>query len=193
MTNGERPSSLFLSHLSTYPVVSDALQTYKSNPYGAKTLDIAYIAYHKLAAPIMPYLRTPYSILRPYLTKADSIADSGLNKVDQKFPVVKEETGAIKSTVVDYACFPLRVAGESKNYVVGTYQDEHKKVGGEGLVRTAKAIVSTELKLAFDAFGYVTDFLAQRKQQSQNKLNEAQNKLNETQKKLNEKINEKTK
>lgn len=166
MTNGEKPSSLFLNHLGNYPVVSDAVKTYKTNPYGAKTLDIASIAYDRIAAPFLPYLRTPYSIVRPYLSKADNLADVGLHKVDETFPVVKEDTNAIRGTVIEYALFPLRLVGDTKSYVFSTYADEHKKVHGEGIVRSAKAMVSTELRIAFDALNYASSFFAQKKEQS---------------------------
>lgn len=180
MTNGEKPSSQFLHHLGNYPVVSDAVNTYKTNPLGAKSLDIANIAYDRIAAPFLPYLRTPYSIVRPYLSKADNLADVGLNKVDETFPVVKEDTNAIRGTVIEYALFPLRLVGDTKSYVFDTYADEHKKVHGEGLVRSAKAMVSTELKIAFDALNYASSFFAQRKEEGKQMGNQVLQKAGQT-------------
>lgn len=180
MTNGDKPSSLFLNHLGNYPVVHDAVSTYKTNPYGAKTLDIAQIAYDRIAAPFMPYLRTPYSILHPYLSKADTLADTGLNKVDETFPVVKEDTNALRGTAIQYALFPLRLAGEGKDYVFRTYADEHNKVGGEGLVRTAKAFVSTELKIAYDTLNYGISLFARTREQAKHQTQHAREKAGQT-------------
>lgn len=180
LTNGDKPSSLFLHHLGNYPVVSDAVNTYKSNPYGAKTLDIAQIAYDRLAAPFMPYLRTPYSILHPYLSKADTLADVGLHKVDETFPVVKEDTNALRGTVIEYAFLPLRLAGEGKAYVFNTYADEHKKVGGEGVVRSAKALVSTELKIAFDTLNFGLNFFSRRQEEAKHGAHQVREKVGQT-------------
>merc|ERR1712093_874997 len=49
--NGEAPSSAFLSHLISYPVISDSISTFKSNPYGAKSLSITTSLSHQ-ALPI---------------------------------------------------------------------------------------------------------------------------------------------
>jgi len=175
ITNGDRPSSLFLSHLKGYPVVNDAVNTYKTNPYGAKSLDLVIVIYDKFGSPIVPYLRTPYSIVAPYLNKADTLADSGLCKVDERFPVVKEDTSKITSTVKGYAFYPVQVAGQGRDYVIATYDDEYKKTGGDkSMVHTAKALLSTELRIAFEAYGWVAQLLRQKKEDVQQKVNEKQ-------------------
>lgn len=193
LANGDKPSSLFISHLSNYPVVSDAVKTYKTNHYGAKSLDVAQIAYDKFAVPFLPYLRTPYSILHPYLSKADSIADTGLTKVDETFPVVKEETSTVKDTVFHYAFFPLHVAGRAKDYAFNTYADEHKKVGGEqGVVKTTKAVISTELRIALETVTYAINFFSERKDNAKQKYDrgakELSKKLDQGSKELNKNI-----
>jgi len=173
LTNGDRPSSLFISHLKGYPVVNDAVNTYKTNPYGAKSLDLANLAYAKFGGPLLPYLRTPYSIVAPYLSKADTLADSGLSKVDERFPVVREETAALTDTVKGYAFYPVAVAGQGKEYLVSTYDDEYRKTGQDkSLVHTARAILSTELRLAFEAYGYAIRLLSQKKGEVQEKVGE---------------------
>jgi hypothetical protein len=156
-------------------VVNDALTTYKTNPYGAKSLDLAQLAYTKFGAPFLPYLRTPYSIVAPYLSKADTLADSGLTKVDERFPVVKEETATITGTVKDYAFYPVTVAGQGKEYVFSTYADEYKKTGDDkSLVHTARALLSTELRLAFEAYTYAITFLSHKKEEVQEKVGDKQ-------------------
>ena len=74
--NGDKPSSHFLNHLSSYPVVSDGIEAYKTNPYGKKSLELADNAYNRFGKPVQPYLETPYNYAKPYVAKADELADS---------------------------------------------------------------------------------------------------------------------
>jgi len=170
--NGEKPSSLFLSHLTSYPVVSDTISTFKANPYGKKSIDIADTGYAKFAKPILPYLSRPYEYVSPYVHKVDSLADTGLSKVEQTFPVVKEDTEKLKGSVKEIAFFPLTVAGQGKDYVFGTYNDEYKKTGGQGVVTTGKAAVSTGLHITADFFGWVSGVLGPKKEAAKEKLND---------------------
>jgi len=162
MTNGEK-HSLFISHLTSYPLVSDSLSFYVNNPYGAKSVNLVNEAYKKFLVPVEPYLKTPYSFVAPYLEKADSLGDKGLSKVDSTFPIVKEETSSLKEKVKGLPLVPYSTAISAKDYVFKTYQDESSKVGGSGVVPFAKSVVSTELKIGSDAFNYITSFLVAKK------------------------------
>jgi hypothetical protein len=175
MTNGERPSSLTLQHLTSYPVVSDSISTYKNNPYGAKSISLASDAYSRFFVPFQPYLQTPYSFVAPYLAKADSLGDQGLTHVDQRFPIVKEETSSLKDRMQGAVFFPVKLATDGKQYIFKTYDDEYKKTGGKGLGTTVKAVISTELKVTADVFQWVADFLSQRKQDAKSLTNEKLN------------------
>lgn len=176
MTNGERPHSKVLSHITSYPVVSDSITYYKSNPYGQKSINLASTCYSKFAAPVLPYLQGPYSYVAPYVEKADSLADDGLAKVDTKFPIVKEDTSKIKGTVIDYAFFPLRLAGQGKEYVLDTFNDQYSKTNGQdGLVKLAKATISTELKFGHDAYNLLMAYWTKGKETAQKKTSEAKN------------------
>jgi len=88
--NGDTPSSAFFSHLASFPFISDSISTIKSNPYGAKSLDIGTNITHTLNAKLSPILSTPISYATPYLKKADSIGDSTLSTIESKFPAVKK-------------------------------------------------------------------------------------------------------
>ncbi|KAI9696072.1 MAG: hypothetical protein M1836_005903 [Candelina mexicana] len=173
--NGEKPSSAFISHLTSYPVVSDSISTFKSNPYGQKSLDLADHGYATFAKPVIPYLARPYSMVSPYVAKADSLADSSLKKVDQTFPIVKEDTDKIKATAVDTAFFPLRKATEGKDYVLETYNNQYKKCGGRGLITTGKASVSTSLVVTSDVLAWISNYLGSAKDQTKEKVNEKAN------------------
>ncbi|KAI9811759.1 MAG: hypothetical protein M1827_005304 [Pycnora praestabilis] len=168
--NGEKPSSAFISHITSYPVVSDTISMYKSNPYGQKSIDIADHGYATVAKPVLPYLAKPYSIVSPYVNKADSLADGGLNKVDQTFPIVKEDTAQIKDTVIDYALQPLRLIGNTKNYLFDTYGDEYKKCGGQSVITTGKATISTGLRITADVLSYLGSYLGPKKEQAKEKI-----------------------
>lgn len=126
LTNGTSPSSKFLSHLNSYPVVSDGVETFKSNPYGKKSLDLADSAYQKLGKPIEPYLETPYSYAKPYVTKADELADSGLGHVESRFPIVKEDTNTIIDTGKSIVWYPFKLAEDGKSYVMSTWQGKQR-------------------------------------------------------------------
>ncbi|KAJ9649102.1 hypothetical protein H2201_007257 [Coniosporium apollinis] len=172
MTNGEKPSSQFLSHLTSLPLVSDSIETYKSNPYGQKTLNLAHSTYDRFGAPFVPYLKGPYSWVAPYVQKADSLADSGLTKAEQTFPIVKEDTEKVKGTILDYALFPVHVGMKGKDYIFSTYDDQYKKTGGDGLVTSVKAAISTEMKVAIDAYSFIMSYLGKGKETAQKKAQE---------------------
>jgi len=178
LVNGDKPSSQFLAHLTSYPVISDSISTFKSNPYGQKSLSLADQGYSRLVAPVIPYAQRPYGYVAPYVAKADSIGDSGLSKVDEKFPIVKEDTEKVKNTVLDYAFFPLRVAGDGKNYVFNTYSGEYKKCGGDGVISGGKAIITTSLIVSSDGFAWLSTFMSTKKEQTKDVAKEAKEKVN---------------
>jgi len=161
--NGETPSSAFLAHLVSYPVISDGISTFKSNPYGAKSLDITSSTYTKLSSSFSPYLSKPYEYVSPYVKKADSIGDSTLSTIDSKFPYVKTPTGEIYENGKSIVFFPLKKGNETKDYVLGTYKGEVKKVGGEGLVSYGKAAVATGLIVSGDTYNFILSFLSKKK------------------------------
>lgn len=150
-------------HLTSYPVVSDAISTFKSNPYGKKSLDLSNTGYEKLVAPFIPYAKRPYGYVAPYVAKADSLGSDALSRVDHTFPIVKEDTEKIKGTVMDYAYLPFRLVGDSKNYVLDTYSSEYKKCGGDGYVAGSKAVITTGLVVTSDTLAWLSTFLGQKK------------------------------
>ena len=162
-------------HLQSYPLVHDSVELYLSNPYGAKSLSLLSTTYTRFIAPLHPYLRTPFSYISPYITRADELGDSGLSRVESRFPIVKEDTGKLKETVTAYATAPLNLVGQGKEYVLGTWEDEYSKTRGEvGVVRSVKALISTELKIGSDGYKVVSEYLGQRKEKAA-KVDEAKN------------------
>ncbi|QKX57339.1 uncharacterized protein TRUGW13939_04451 [Talaromyces rugulosus] len=172
--NGEKPASQFLSHLTSYPVVSDSITTFKNNKYGAKSLTYADQGY-AFAKPYLPYLSAPYSYVAPYVAKADSLGDQGLTHVDERFPIVKEDTDKIRGTLVDTAYFPVRVAEDARQHLLDTYGAEYKKCGGAGYVASGKAVVTTSLVLSQESLGWLSTAIAAQKEQAKEVVNEKVN------------------
>jgi hypothetical protein len=114
-TNGtSTPTFKTLDHVTSYPVVSDSISAVKSHPYGKKSLDLAHDAYQRFGKPVEGYVQGPYSYVKPYVTKADELADSGLSQVDTRFPIVKEDSGTVIETAKGYVMWPF-------NYYTSTY------------------------------------------------------------------------
>ncbi|GAM86592.1 hypothetical protein ANO11243_046060 [Dothideomycetidae sp. 11243] len=173
LTNGDSKSQ-FLSHLTSYPVVSDGIETFKANALGAKSIEIVDATYTRVGKPLEPHLRTPYSYAKPYVNKADSLADQALNSVDSHFPIVKEDTNTIFGSIKGFVFWPFKVAGDGKEYVFSTWSDEYEKTAkrnnrGNGPVTFGMAVVSTELKIASDALQYLADILSDRSSEAKKK------------------------
>lgn len=164
-------NTLAAKHLTSYPVVSDSITFYKGNKYGAKSLEFADQGYG-IAKPYLTYLSKPYGYVAPYVTRADSLGDKGLQRVDATFPFIKEDTGTLKSTIYDTVLFPVRLVGDAKGHLFSTYGDEYKKCGGDGIVASSKAIITTSLVLSQESLGFVSSLLQQKKAQVKDLVNE---------------------
>lgn len=164
MTNGET-SSQTIERFTSYPLVSDTISTIKSSTYGKKSLDLSNTGYEKLVAPFVPYAKRPYGYVAPYVAKADSFGSNTLSRIDHTFPIMKEDTKKIKGTILDYAYFPFRLAGDSKNYVFDTYSTEYKKCGGDGYIAGSKAAITTGIVVTSDTLAWLSTFVGQKKEE----------------------------
>lgn len=176
--NGEVASSAFLKHLLDYPVVHDGVETFKSNPYGQKSLQLSDSAYKTFAAPVVPYFQKPYQYVSPYVKKADDLGDKALAKVDSKFPVVKKQTGELYADTKSVVLFPLHKGLETKDHVLGVYNSEYKKAGGEnghGLVIYGKAALGTAIIVTAQTVQWIGSFLGQKKAQAQDVVEKTTN------------------
>jgi len=170
--NGDSPSSAFISHLISYPIISDSISTFKSNPYGQKSLDITTASYEKFGKPILPYFSKPYQYVSPYVAKVDSIGDHTLSTIDEKFPVVKKPTGELYSEGRDFVSWPLKKGNEGKDYVLSTYEKESKKTKEEGIIGYGKAVVSTSFIVGSDALAWLSEILRRKKAEAKEVTNE---------------------
>ncbi|KAF2862230.1 hypothetical protein K470DRAFT_213176, partial [Piedraia hortae CBS 480.64] len=159
---GSQPTqSKFLSHATSLPVVQESIEIFKQNPYGQRTLALADGVWQKFVRPVEGYLYGPYSYVRPYVSMADEYADAGLGKVENRFPIVKEDTNTIMQQAKGAATWPY-------SYVASTWNvDEYEKTAsyksrGPGITTTALAVMSTELKIAADMFHLVNGWLTSK-------------------------------
>lgn len=182
LPNGDRrgnvPSSHFLNHVASYPVINQTLSTYNSTPLGQYTQSMTSSLF---SSPLVSSLfaSTPASVLAPYARAADNLAESALSRLDSVVPIVREEPKVLRDKAFDTAFLPGRMAIRGKDYILGTYWDEYDKVGGTksqtakvnagggreiDLVRAGKAFVSAELKIVVDVVRYFGDWFSQGKQ-----------------------------
>lgn len=159
-------------HILAYPVVNDGVSTFKSNPYGQKSLELGDSAYRTFAAPVLPYLSRPYQYVAPYVKKADDLGDKTLSKVDEKFPVVKKPTNEIINDAKSIVLFPLRVGQSGKEHVLNTYDSEFKKNGGDGYINYGKAALTTVLIITTETLTTVTSFLGNQKDKARQTMDE---------------------
>ncbi|KAI9750711.1 MAG: hypothetical protein M1815_001646 [Lichina confinis] len=170
--NGDKRSSAFISHLTSYPLVHDSISGFKSTPLGQMSLDLADQSYATFAKPVLPYLSRPFQYVSPYVHKADHIADQGLSRVEQTFPIVKSSTDDIKGSVQSTVWFPVRVVAEGKQYVFEKWDEQYKSTDGNGVLRPVRAALSTGLVVTAESFGWLGQMLGAKKEQTKQTFNE---------------------
>lgn len=156
-------------------MIDSGLKTFKSNPYGQKSLELSDSAYKKFAQPVLPLLNKPYQYVSPYVKKADHLGDKTLSTIDERFPVVKKPAGELYQEARDLVMLPLRTGLAGKDHVLETYNGECKKVGGEGLVTYSKALLSTTLIVTTEIVQGISGFLGGKKEQAKSAANEKMN------------------
>jgi len=180
-TNGGEPHSQFLSHLTSFPVVSDTISTYKTNPYGAKSISFFNSAYTRfdsiLYKPVAPYLQTPISYVTPYIVKVDSLGDSGLSSLESRFPIVKEETATLREKAQGYTGYPFKLYDDGKSNLFSIYNEEYTKYEKQGygkIFGRARAAVDTELRLLTSVVQYGSEWLLQAQKKTEEAVHKKQ-------------------
>lgn len=177
MPHAEQPNndtSKSLSHLKSYPIVSDSISVFESHPLGQRSISLSQSCYSTFLAPMAPYL----SRAAPYVSRADEFADSNLGKIDNYFPILKEPTDEIKNVVVGAVSYPKKLVGEvylrgadfakeGKEYVFKVYEDECSKSGGtDGVIPKAKATVTTGLVVSSEIMGSLAAYLGNKREEA---------------------------
>lgn len=113
--------------------------------------------------------------MSPYLARADTLGDKGLSQIDTRFPIIKEDTNKLKSTIYEGAQGSVRIVVDVKGHLVDLYGTEYKKCGGDGLVASGKAIITTGLILSQESLAYVSSLLQAKKEQAKDAVQEKSN------------------
>lgn len=152
--------------------MQSASSTIQSYPLGEKSIRTFNQYYTNYLSPFLSNFSGPYSYIAPYILKADKLADSGLKKVDNTVPLITKEPQEIKTTLLDYAYSPLRLAHDGKTYVLSTYDSEYRKCGGQDkgsspLISGSKAALTTSLVVTSDFLAKVSQAFSASKAQGQ--------------------------
>lgn len=175
LANGSS-NSAFLQHLLGYPVINDGIHTIKTNELGQRSIKIGDSAYKTLAAPVLPWFAKPYEYVSPYVTRADSFGDKTLDRIDERFPVVKKPTGEIYADTKGLIWLPYNKAFEGRDHVYDVYSSEVKKTGEQGgYIGYGKAAVATALVVSTETLSWIGSFLSAKKAQASNAVNEKVN------------------
>lgn len=155
-----------------YPVISDGVHTFKSNEYGQKSIKLSDSAYKTFAAPIIPYFQKPIEYVTPYVSKADELGDKTLDRLDERFPVVKKPTNELYEETRGLILLPYHKGLEGKDHVLKIYSSEYKKNEQAGLVATGKAVVTTVLVVSNETLTWLSSFLNAKKAEVAQSTNE---------------------
>ena len=155
-----------------YPVISDGVHTFKSNEYGQRSIKLSDSAYKTFAAPILPYFSKPIEYVTPYVSKADELGDKTLDRIDERFPVVKKPTNDLYNDTKGLIFFPLNKTLQGKDHVLEVYTTEYKKNEQAGLVATGKAVVTTVLVVSNETLTWLSSLINQKKAEAAQTTNE---------------------
>jgi len=176
-------NSAFINHLGQIPAVNDGVTYFKDHPLGQKSIALSNSAFDTFVKPLSPYIAKANGYASPYVHKADELADSGLGRVEERFPIIKEPTDKIKATITEKVTYPQKRAAdvyasgsayafEQKDYVLKVYSDEYRKIGDEGYIPMAKASVITSIILSTQLYGWLTAYLTSKKEETKEVVDE---------------------
>jgi hypothetical protein len=172
-------SSAFVQHLLDYPLVNDGVQTFKTNQYGQRSIELSDSAYKTLSGSVLPWLAKPYGYVSPYVAQADTFGDRTLGRLDARFPVVKKPTNELYSDTRGLILLPYHKGLEGRDHLFQIYATEIKKGGDEqqtpGLVAYGRAAITTALVVSNETLGWISSFLTAKKEQTATVVNEKVN------------------
>lgn len=112
---------------------------------------------------MLPYFARPYGYVSPYFQKADSFGDKTLDRIDERFPIVKKPTGDLYNETRGLILLPYQKGLEGKEHVFQVYAAELKKLEQEGVVAQGKAAVSTAFVVSNETLAWLSSFVAVKK------------------------------
>lgn len=174
--NGDIPnstsSSAFLEHFLSYPVVRDSIDTFKSNQYGQRSIELGDSAFQTFGAPVVSLLAKPYQYFSPYVQKADSFGAKTLDRVDQQFPAIKKPTSDLYNDSKSLLFLPIHKGLEGKDHFLQIYANERKKTEDQTIWAQGKAAVTAAFVVTNDTISWVSSLLRQKKEETNHVVNE---------------------
>lgn len=95
-----------------------------------------------------------------------------MTRFDEKIPIAKKETSEIKGTLFSYIFWPIETAGATKDWTLNTWSQETEKCGGRGIIASTKGAASTSLIAASNSLNWMSNFMAQKKEEAKQVTNE---------------------
>ncbi len=153
-------------------MIKDGVSTFKSNPYGQKSLQLGDSAFQTFAKPVLPLFSKPMAYISPLVKKADNLGDKTLSNIDARFPVVKKPTEELYADAKGLVLYPLQVSQAGRDHVLNTFSSERKKIGDETMVTYGKAAVSTAYIITTETITTVSTYLTARKEEAKSAVEE---------------------
>ncbi|KAH8661116.1 hypothetical protein BGZ61DRAFT_539772 [Ilyonectria robusta] len=159
--------STFIKHLLNYPVFKDGDQ--KADEYGQKSIQLGNSAYKTFAAPVLPAL-----VRQAH--RADELGDNTLNRIDERFPIVKKPTSELYNEAKGLILLPYTKGLKGKDHVLQVYSTEYNKNEQAGLVADlvahGKAVFTTILLVSNETLSWLSSFVSAKKAEATQKVND---------------------
>ncbi|OAQ58562.1 perilipin-like protein, Mpl1 [Purpureocillium lilacinum] len=152
--------SAFIEHVLNYPLISDGITTFVQRT---------------LAVPVRPWIAKLYGYISPYVQRADSLGDKTLDRIDERFPVVKKPTNKLYNDTRRLILLPYNKSVVGRDHVFQVYRSKITEAEQQGLVPQGKAAVSTALAVSNETLSWLKSVIRQkevaRATQSRKKMN----------------------
>ncbi|KAK4078055.1 hypothetical protein Purlil1_12076 [Purpureocillium lilacinum] len=149
--------SAIIQHLLKYPLIADAITTLKSK--AQRSIKLGDSAYQTFAAPVRSWIAKPYGYISPYVQRADSIGDKALNRIDERFPIVKKPTNELYN--------------DTRSLVLLPYSNsEIKKAEQQGILAQGKAAIFTALVVSNETLSWLSSLRTANEAEAAELLNE---------------------
>jgi hypothetical protein len=124
---------------------------------------------------VIPYLAKPYEYVSPYVSRADTLGDQTLGKIDERFPVIKKPTAEIYSDTKGLVLLPYHKGLEGRDHVFQVWNTELKKSEQQNLYNYGKAAVTTALVVSNETLSWLSSFISAKKAETAQAVNEKVN------------------
>ncbi|EXK26764.1 hypothetical protein FOMG_16710 [Fusarium oxysporum f. sp. melonis 26406] len=153
------------------PQINGDISAAQYSVFIQRSIKLGDAAYQTFAAPVVPYFSKPYQYVSPYVEKVDSLGDTILDLIDERFPVVKKSTEEVYQDTRALTLLPYHKGLEGKDHVFQVYNSELKKNEQAGLIAHGKAAVTTVIIVSNETLSWISSFLHRKKAETTNTVN----------------------